>query len=296
MNSQRSIRQASRTGRRLTGAGTFFALVLFVAFSLGFAAAASSHGLLPVALPEDALLTVLVLSPAPVAVLLAAHAGGWHGVRGLLARLRRWRVPAVWYMVALLTPAALNGTALLLHAALGGATPELPGQLAPEQQLVPPALLPIYFLIPSCAEEVGWRGYALPRLQRRHTALTASVLIGLVWAVWHLPMAFVSGSTQGTIPFGSYIVATIATAVLFTWLYNSSGGSLLLVTLLHASLQATYVLLPVLPTATGGPAVYNLHTLVAAVLAATVVAMTGSPTLTRNGTSERGAAADAPKQ
>jgi membrane protease YdiL (CAAX protease family) len=95
-------------------------------------------------------------------------------------------------------------------------------------------------------EELGWRGFALPRLQQHRNALDASILLGLVWGFWHLPLYFVLGTGQsemlstGTSPafaIGGFIGWTIGLSVLFTWLFNQTGGSLIVVILFHASVN-----------------------------------------------------------
>ena len=99
------------------------------------------------------------------------------------------------------------------------------------------------------AEEIGWRGYALPRLQARHSALVASLVVGVVWAFWHVPKFLTAGGGQDDSSFWLFLVGTVATAVLFTWVFNSTGGSLLTVTLLHASLSTVAEHICRLPTA-----------------------------------------------
>ena len=82
-------------------------------------------------------------------------------------------------------------------------------------------------------EELGWRGYALPRLQQRYGALVASVILGLFWAGWHIPAWFTPGSGQDAISFPVFVVNVTAAAIILTWLYNSTGGSLPIVILAH---------------------------------------------------------------
>jgi uncharacterized protein len=253
---------------------------LGISFAVGLPVAAASHGLLAVDLPSE-LMLVLLVSPAVVAIGLVAAGGGSAAVRLLLWR-QGLRPPARWWVVALITPFAINAVALLAHAIGGGTPPELPGAPAPEQQVVPVWLLPLVFIAYSAAEEAGWRRYALPRLQARTSALTASVLLGLVWAVWHLPLHLVAGSTQGSIGYPSYVVGTIATSVVFTWLYNSSGGSLATVVLLHASAQASYVVLPVLPSVTGATTTYELAVTAKVLLAIVLIATFGARELSRS--------------
>ncbi len=88
-------------------------------------------------------------------------------------------------------------------------------------------------------EKVGWRGFALPRLQARHTAFTATLIVGTLWAVWHLPLFFWADNPMSRYPFAGWFVSTIANAFLHTWLYNSTQGSVLGVALYHV-LDNTY--------------------------------------------------------
>jgi membrane protease YdiL (CAAX protease family) len=116
------------------------------------------------------------------------------------------------------------------------------------------------FLGGPMGEELGWRGFALPRLQRQTNAFDASILLGLIWGLWHLPLYFVSGTGQsemladGTSPafaIGGFIGWTIGLSVLFTWLFNQTGGSLIVVILFHAAVNVAAFL----PSAfgSGGP-------------------------------------------
>ena len=258
----------------------YLSWTLGISFAVGLPVAAASHGLLPVDLPIE-LLLVLLVSPAAVAIGLAATGTGRAGISRLLWR-RGLRPAARWWAIALLTPFAINAAALLAYAIGGGTVPDLPGTPAPEQQVVPVWLLPLMFLAYSAAEEVGWRRYALPRMQVRTSALTASMLLGLIWALWHLPLHLVADSTQASIDYPSYVVGAMAMAVVFTWLYNSSGGSLAVVVLLHASAQASYVVLPVLPAATGTTTIYQLSVAANVLLAVTLIATFGAGDLSRS--------------
>ncbi|MCE7989994.1 MAG: CPBP family intramembrane metalloprotease [Caldilinea sp. CFX5] len=137
-----------------------------------------------------------------------------------------------WCLVALLGMALIVLLALLLNRALGGAWPTaIP--VATWQTL---PLLAVVYLIIALIEEVGWRGYALPRLQKRYGALIASLLFGLSWGGWHLPQWFIPATEQADKwPFVIFLVHTVAFSVLLTWLYNRSVGSLWSVILAHAA-------------------------------------------------------------
>ena len=89
----------------------------------------------------------------------------------------------------------------------------------------------------ALGEEIGWRGYALPRLQARRSALSASLIIGPIWALWHLPLWLTGAPGRTPILYAAFVVSAFALSVLLTWVYNSTGGSLLLVVLLHATIN-----------------------------------------------------------
>jgi membrane protease YdiL (CAAX protease family) len=95
-----------------------------------------------------------------------------------------------------------------------------------------PALLAAFFLA-GTVEEIGWRGVALPLLQRRFTPLTSGLLVGLAWAVWHLPAFALSGTVQSGWAFGPYFAGLMALSVIMTWFFNASNGSILVAWLIH---------------------------------------------------------------
>ena len=94
-----------------------------------------------------------------------------------------------------------------------------------------------FSIVPGSAlgEEIGWRGYALPRLQARMSALSASLIIGPIWALWHLPLWLTGAPGRTPTLYAAFFASVIALSVILTWVYNSTGGSLLMVVLLHAT-------------------------------------------------------------
>lgn len=112
-------------------------------------------------------------------------------------------------------------------------------------QRVPLVLMSIVFVffLGGGQEELGWHGFALPQLQRSYSALGASLIIGVVWAIWHIPLYFTAWSNS-TIPFPAYLIALVALSIIFTWLYNNTGGSILLTMLMHASFNSVSGLVP----------------------------------------------------
>ena len=226
---------------------TFYSLTLAISWSFWIPVAVSHQALLPF-WPSTLFLIFGAFGPSLSAIVLTAIDGGVTAVRGLFGGLLKWRIGVRWYLVALLSPAALCLSAVALHVLLGGVAPRL-------YSPVPWYLLPAYFLlvllfIGPITEEIGWRWYALPMLQAERSALSASLFLGSLWALWHLPLAWTGETSWPGLPFPLFALAIVALAILFTWVYNGTGGSLLIVLLFHAALNFTLTLVPVQPTET----------------------------------------------
>jgi hypothetical protein len=204
---------------------------------------------LAVAQIDHPLYKVGTFGPTLAALLLTGLISGRTGLRKLLRRLLIWRVSIFWYLFSFFSTAVGVLAAIGLHIGLGGAAPEFndPSQL----YLVIPAFL--YVLFTSViGEEIGWRGYALPRLQEDHSALAASLILGLVWGAWHLPLFWMAGNFHQQIPISLFVLQTTGFSILYTWVYNNTRGSLLMAHLFHAASNTTIGVLPVLPMDTGG--------------------------------------------
>lgn len=181
-----------------------------------------------------------IFGPSVAALVLTWRTDGTVGVRRLLARLVRVRVPLRWYAATLL-PVVLGLLGWLVLRTTGEAGPL--GQFGGDLGSLPLPVIVALFLISSLgsgalAEELGWRGYALPRLQARLGALSASLLLGFVWAIWHLPV-FVLTDAVTTLPFSWYLPRLLAISILMTWIFNHTRGSVLHAVLLHAAVNGT---------------------------------------------------------
>lgn len=212
------------------------------------------------------------LGPPVAAVVVTWVTEGEQSVRQLLGRLLRWRVGPRWYGVAILLPGVFVVSALLLDAIVRGEHTPLP---APDFVLLLVVLIITQSIFFGGLEEIGWRGYALPRLQRSFDALTASLVLGVVWVLWHAPLFFLPGTTQAEAPVLQYVIVGLALAVLFTWVYNSTRGSLLLVVLLHGSFNAWLGTMVLLRDGMDHIAIWTVA-LVVCVIAIGVVAVHGT--------------------
>ncbi|MBE2236599.1 MAG: CPBP family intramembrane metalloprotease [Caldilineaceae bacterium] len=210
----------------------FFVLAYALPWLVWGTSIAEARGILAFHIPQPLAFWIGL----PVATFgVAALSGGTPAVRDLFSRMVRWRVAPLWYAVALLLPAALSLAAIGLWLALGGA--HQTGVLLTLPALLPTLLFYIFFFL--LTEETAWRGFALPRLQAKYSALIASLILGVLWGFWHLPLVFIPGSFQATTPFIGFVLSAVATSILVTWLFNHSQGSVLIAAIFHAATDTT---------------------------------------------------------
>jgi uncharacterized protein len=170
--------------------------------------------------------------PATAAVIVAALTGT---LRDLGARLVRWRVGWQWYAVVLLGPAAFYATVAALHAVFGWSA-GLDQPVAGRAGLI--GLLPWFLtlvLTDGLGEETGWRGFALPRMLQRAGPMLSSLVLGVIWALWHLPLFWTVGNPNYGRSFVLLLMELPAMSVLYTWLFQHTAGSAFLAILFHAS-------------------------------------------------------------
>jgi membrane protease YdiL (CAAX protease family) len=229
-----------------------FALMFALTWPIELTLAGQSHHLLPFHIP-DALGLFAGYGIVLASLISTGLTLGTSGVRSLLGRFLIWKVGARWYLVTLFGVAVIDVVALGLGALFNGTTPDFSRVLA--HQIFGPSANLAFFVIPffvvdilTNGEEIGWRGYALPRLQVRYSALVASLMIGIVWTVWHIPRFLTAANTDS---FFWFALDTLAKAVLLTWVFNNTKGSLLLVTLFHSAINTTAVFLPIAASVTG---------------------------------------------
>jgi len=211
------------------------------------------------------------LGPTSAAVIMTALVHGRAGLRDLLRRVVLGRVGLRWYLVAMVgIPLAMLLATLLLPGALATFSP-----ISPVRLLI---AYVVYYVLTGTAggalfEEPGWRGFALPRMQTQLGPLGGTLLLGVLWGIWHLPQYFVlpawaaeSGGVTA-VSVGSELLAVVALAPIMTWLFNHTRGSILLAILAHASVNSAQVALvsPLFPSAA--------NEVVGAMLAFAVVAL-----------------------
>jgi CAAX protease family protein len=169
-----------------------------------------------------------LFGPALAAIIMAAVTGGKPGVKALLSRVVRWRVGLPWYLIALGLPTVLSIATAGLSYLLGASDFIQVGALT---------VLELVLFVLVVGEELGWRGYALPRLLEKRSAVTASLILGVLWGLWHLPTFLVPGTPQYGLPLTAFVLLTIEYSILMTWVFLHTLGSVLIATLFHGAIN-----------------------------------------------------------
>ena len=221
--------------------GVFFALAFAWSWG-GWLLSAMLKDESPVAV--NTLFFIAGFGPSIAAVAVVVHGGGRAGLRRWLQRCLQWREIWRWMLLAFLFPVAFMGLAATLHVALGGSLP--PSPTAGQVPMVVLNFFLIFLLGGPLGEEFGWRGHALPALQLRWGWRVASLVLGGVWALWHLPLFYLVGTAQSHLPMALYALTTIASSVVFAWLFNRTTGSVLPVLVLHTAVNAWSSVIPVM--------------------------------------------------
>ena len=230
---------------------SFFLVAFLITWALWIhAITTKSSGGIWIFAPDQFLGQLARWSPGIAAILVTLVLAGKQGLKSLFQPLGIWRVHIGWYALALLLQPALFFAGRLID-----------GWLSKSYQIASPFAsfsYPLAFVIPvviisafpgSFAEELGWRGFALPRMQAKAGPLIASIVLALLWGAWHIPNMVYFGETQ-VLQFALAAFSFIPVTILYTWVYNNTKGSLLLVTLFHVGQQFSNNFLGILPTLT----------------------------------------------
>ena len=183
-----------------------------------------------------------IFSPSISALIISGIIGGIPEIKRLLTGFTRWKVGWRWYFWAaflILGPLAIT----MIYKALGNPS----AGIRPGETILSMLGIIVFQLFSGpIAEELGWRGFALPRLQAKYTALVSSLILGVIWTCWHIPYFFVTGATQMGIPFPIYLVLVLTITFYLTWLFNNTRGSLIITILAHFFYNLTAFLTSVL--------------------------------------------------
>jgi len=215
------------------------------------------------------------LVPSTLGLVFIGLLRGKAGVRRVLRRLVHGRIGLRWYL-AVLALAMLVPLAVGVSVLMGGDTPVV------DNTIFGVLFLFAFMIFPGSAlgEEIGWRGFVLPRMQARHSALKASLLIGILWGPWHLPLWLTGSEGHPISLYVPFVVAVVASSVFYTWLYNNTGGSLLIVVLYHAASNLPITVL-ISPLGSQMAQPFLIYVALTVVAAAIVVIVSGAENLSR---------------
>jgi len=220
----------------------FFFITFAITWPCFSAVAAFSAGAAPnLAFLRGPILFLGIFAPAIVALSLTARAEGKEGVLALLRRLVKADVALRWYWFAIGYMAAVKLTVALLHRLFLGAWPRFGGEA---WYVMLAATIGSLIVGGQSGEEIGWRGFALPRLATRFGYGAGSIILGVIWALWHLPLFFVREADTYGQSFFLYTLQVTAISVAIAWLYRRTNGSLLLTMLMHSAINNTKDIVP----------------------------------------------------
>src|SRR5215218_9388513 len=215
--------------------------------------------------------------PSTMAIVLVARLHGGAEVRRLLRRLVMGRVGIFWY-AAIIALTALMVVAVWVSTLFGAPAPVVVATVAGTLSIF------LFSIFPGSAvgEELGWRGFALPRLQARHSALAASLIVGSVWGTYHFPLFLLGAPIRPFSLFFPFAISCVIMSIFYTWMYNGTRGSLLIVVLLHATtnLPLSVVYAPLTLEGQVLPAYWTFNAMLA-LAAVVLIARTGAATLSR---------------
>lgn len=261
----------------------FFVITISWTWTFWILVALQENALLSVGVPSGLLEILGAAGPMLTAIVLTARLEGGRAVGRLLGRLLHFRIRWYWWIIALVVPFIVHWTPVLIADVAGGLEAGYTNFGGP----LPMALVMLlpWFVLFSL-EEVGWRGFALPRMQERRSALSAGFLLGVGWGFWHVPLAFIPGQYEGAVsPWTKIIVMfafMIAMSLLWTWIFNNTGGSLIMANFFHVFINTSWSWLD-LPPAPEWIYEWITPVLVAVVIIALVTWRWGAESMAVNG-------------
>lgn len=247
---------------------TFFILAFLITWLIWSPGLLATWGLIELPVPFLVIHMIGSWGPFLAACWVIGREGGRAGLKSFLKRGLDWHISWKWVLIVVLLPLLLGLAPLLLHVLAGGPAPALPIFSQPWMIL---GVFALYFTTGGANEEWGWRGFALDRLQNRWSALKASIVLGLVWGVWHLPLFFIEYTGQYHMSLVAFVLFAPAMSVLHTWVYNSTGRNLVSAWLLHAMFGTAWEIFPIVQPGLAGYDRLYLWDFAAVFVAATIV-------------------------
>jgi uncharacterized protein len=231
-------------------------LYLYFALAFGFSwliwsvGVLATSGILTIPLPNMVIVIIGAHGPLVASLSLTYKNTGWSGVKSLLRSGFNLRMKPIIWIVILLLPVILSGLAVRVYMLQSDF--EFDNTLISQPIMIIPTLIWLFFISGSFQEEFGWRGYALPRMLGKWNPIIASIILGALWGIWHLPLFYISGTSQIFFPFIPFLVLTTSFSLLFTWFYLKTNHNLFSALLFHTALNTSLGLFPPFEPKIGG--------------------------------------------
>lgn len=237
--------------RKTTNPLLAFFLIAF-SFSWFFWSFGVLDGMKIITLPVTTFVFSVVGAHGPLvaALIMTGRVEGWPGIKSLLKSGFNLRIPLVWWLLILLLPAILGAVTLWANVALNDF--KFDNSLLAQPWMIPPMFVAMFFIGGSIQEEFGWRGFALPRLLNKWNPLKASLILGAIWGIWHLPLFLIPDTGQYYMPLGVFLILVEAFSVLITWAYIRTKLSLFSALLFHTSINTMLSVFPSIEKVPGG--------------------------------------------
>ena len=256
----------------------FFLLSFSYSWIIWMPCILQSYKIIELPFPHIVLIGTGAFGPTFAAFLLTYKKEGNIGLKRLIHRGIAYKISLRWYIPIIVVIPVLCILSLVIDYSINSKIPEF--DLLYKPWLILPYFLFLFFLGGSLQEEFGWRGYALDIFQSRWSAFVSSLILGCIWALWHLPLFFIEGINQQFIPFGLFFLTLVALSILFTWFHNNTGGSVFIALLFHTIFNLSFALFPQYEMKEGGNHNALLYfTILAILISIFVVLIFGKRTL-----------------
>lgn len=229
---------------------SFFVWAFVFSWAFWGIAVLSSLGIFTLPFPNMALVIIGAHGPLVASMALTYQSGGWTAVKSFLRSGFNLRLGLIWWLVILSLPFLLAALAVQINAARSGFQSDM--TLLSQPLLILPTFLMLFFLGGSFQEEFGWRGFALPRLLEKWNPLTATLILGAIWGLWHLPLFHIADTSQVYMRFDVFVMLAVAFSIFFTWFHVKTNKNLFAALLFHAAINTSISLFPPIEQRVGG--------------------------------------------
>lgn len=228
----------------------FFILTLSFSWLFWLPGVLASYNILSTPVPNVVWVVIGAHGPLFASFTLAYRSGGKPAIVDLFRAGFNVRMGAAWWILILGAPAIFAGVAVWISTLVSDF--QMDTTLLMQPLMIAPIFLYMFFLGGSVQEEFGWRGYALPHLLRIGTPIVASLILGLIWGVWHVPLFYIAGFSQASMAFGVFLSLSVAFSIIFTWVYIRTKHNVFSALLLHAAINTSMSIFPPIEQRVGG--------------------------------------------